>query len=77
MYGGPVEKMNILVAGTIIERVEPATGAESGGQFTMVCRRPRPDGKPGKPFHIRVCGADVGWWFNHRQGTNGEWEEYG
>jgi len=75
MYGGPVEKLKEALVGATIERVEPPTGAYEGGQFTLVCRHPRPDGKPGKLFSVRVCGTDLGWWFDHREGTNGKWKE--
>jgi len=75
MYGGPIEKLNELLAGKTVERVEPATGAYEGGQFTLVTRTIRPDGKPGKLFFIRVCGTDLGWWYETRTGTNGKWKE--
>jgi len=73
MYGGPTEDLKKLLTGATIENVTPADGADEGGQFTLVCRKQRPDGKLGKLFYVRVCGTDMGWWYQTRQGTNGKW----
>lgn len=77
MYGGPVEKLNDLLAGKVIERVEPATGAYEGGQFTLVVAQTKPDGKKAKSLHVRICGTDLGWWFETREGNKGKWKERG
>lgn len=74
MHRGPTDELNTLLTGTTIERVEEAEGAYEGGQFTLVVAQTKPDGKKGKSLHIRVCGTDMGWWFETREGNKGKWK---
>jgi hypothetical protein len=74
LHGGPVERLNELLAGKIIEAVESPTEAEEGGVFILRVREVREDGKLGKLIRVRVCATDLGWWFETQRRASAQWE---
>lgn len=74
MYGGPVQKLHELLQGRIIENVEDGSDAPEGGHFVLATRTVNANGKLGKLEFVRVCGTELGWWYETRTGTKGPWK---
>lgn len=72
LYGGPVEKLNKLLSGKIVERVEEPSGDDI---FILQVRDLREDGKLGKITRIRISATDLGWWFETQRRPGAHWTE--